>query len=324
MTKELRELTDAMLEANRIALILHVSPDGDTCGSALALRRGLLFFGKEVRVFCDDPVPHIYADLDGAAEVKSPEAAEGGAFDLAIAVDVGDRRRMGQCTMIFDAAQRTAQLDHHGTNPAYAQINCIRSPLSATCILVAEALEALGAPFDLPTATCLFVAVATDTGNFKNESTDAEALQLAAHCIEIGLNAEEITRRIFDVRPLCQTRLMGRALSGIETYADGHIAVMRLSRMDFLETGSLSEHTEGIVNYGINTQGVRLACLLSEQESRIKCSFRSVSPYDVSRVATQFGGGGHALAAGCAMRLTLQAAFEKILPALQAELERAK
>lgn len=324
MADTLRNLTNAMLAANRIALILHVSPDGDTCGSALALRRGLLFLGKDAQVFCDDPMPSIYADLDGAGSVRLPESAANETFDLAVAVDIGDRRRMGRCAAIFDAARNTAQIDHHGTNPAYAQINHIRSPLSATCLLAAEVLGTLGVPLDLPTATCLFVAAATDTGNFKNRGTDAEALALAEKCVKLGLDAEAVARRIFDVRPICQIRLMGRALSCIETFAEGRVAVMRLSGADFEETGALSEHTEGIINFAINAEGVQIACLLSEQGERVKCSFRSMPPCDVSRVATRFGGGGHALAAGCSMKPSLQAAHDAILPEMLAELERAE
>ena len=322
MKKALHELTDALTQAKRIGLIMHISPDGDTCGSALALCRALILLKKKARVICDNPVPQIYADLVGADGVIAAEAVDGADFDLLVAVDVGDGGRLGQSRGLFEAAERTAQIDHHGTNPNYAQINYIRTPLCATGVLVGEVIDSLGVPFDREIAKCLYVAIATDTGNFKQRNTDAEALRVAARCIEAGADPAEISRRVFSLRPLCQNRLLGRALIGMTLYAQGRIAVMALRKGDFEESGALQEHTEGIVNFAIDTEGVEIACLLSETDTRIKCSLRSLPPYDVARIASGFGGGGHGLAAGCLMRPPMETTQSRLVAAMMEELER--
>lgn len=319
-TKELSELKKTIEEVERIALIAHVSPDGDACGSALALRRALVMFGKRVVVLCDDPVPRIYSNLDGANEVAAPEDVQDG-FDLVIAVDVGDRCRLGRCVRVFDAARHTAQIDHHGTNPAYAEVNCVQSPLSATGVLAMELIDALGIPLDKEMAECLFIAVATDTGNFKQDNADAKAFELAARCVSAGINTSEIARRVFDLRPPCQVKLIGRALSGMETLCDGAIAIIQVTGADFTETGALPEHTEGIIHFAKNTIGVRIACLLSEQEKQIKCSLRSLPPYDMARLAAAFGGGGHARAAGCVLKRPMAEAYNEMKDALCHALE---
>lgn len=323
-SQALHELERQIQAAGRIAVILHVSPDGDTCGSALALRRALMFKGKQVEVLCDDPIPRIYQDLDGADAVRAPESVDGAPFDAAIAVDVADRDRMGRCLAVFDRALHTAQIDHHSTNPGYAGVNFIRTPLSATAVLVKEAVDALGAPLDKKTAHCLFVGVSTDTGNFKQENTDPEALALAARCVEAGVDIAAVTRRVFDVRPLCQVKLIARALSGMEVFHHGQLAMLELSWRDFEETQSLPEHTEGIVNFGINTEGVRVACLLSEKNGGINCSLRALPPHNMAKVAKALGGGGHALAAGCTLDTSIAKAYQMMRDILIKELDQAE
>lgn len=318
----LETLTDALRAAQRIALIVHVSPDGDTCGSALALRRALILLGKQVTVVCDHPLPHIYDDLEGGDALLTPDTQAGLTFDLSVAIDVADRARMGASIAVFDAGRRTAQVDHHLTNPGYAQINYLRSPLSATGVLILEIIDALGVPLDEAIAKCIFVAVITDTGNFRQQNTDPAAMLVGARCLETGLNPEEITRRVFDMRPVQQIKLMARALESLALYENGALALMRLTRADFQETGALPEHTEGIIRFGINTEGVKMACLLSQPMERVKGSLRSVPPYDVSRVATALGGGGHTVAAGCLVEMSMQEAADRMLDEMKKELDR--
>jgi len=322
MNQALRDLVNALDSANRIAILLHISPDGDTCGSALALRRAFVLRGKHAVAVCDDPVPRIYAHLWGADAVVTPEAVLGETFDLALAVDVGDRGRLGRAAAVFDRALHTAQVDHHGTNPGYAHINHLQTPLSATGVLAERVIDALGVPIDLEIARCLYIAVVTDTGNFKQQNTDAAALRLGARCLDAGVDPSAETRRVFDLRPLNQTKLLGRALSNLEVFEGESLALMPLKREDFAKTGAAPEHTEGLVNFAINTEGVRIACLISEQDASAKCSLRAVPPFDVARIAIPLGGGGHTLAAGCVLPLPFDEAYETIRAAMRRELDR--
>ncbi len=324
MEKTLQRLKTAIETARNIALMIHVSPDGDTCGSALALRRAFILRGKTVTVFCDDPIPRLYLDLPGAECVIMPEKGGGSfAFDLALAVDVADEERFGKCAEIFCAAKLTAQIDHHMTNPGYAQINYVRSPLSATGVLAWELIEAIGISMDLPIATCLYAAIATDTGNFKQQNTDSEALRLAARCVEAGLNIQPMALKLFDERPYSQSTLLGHALCSLAHFAGGQVVIMCLTEKDFQDCDALPEHTEGIVNFAIHTEGAKIACLLSQVgEDKVKCSLRSLPPYEVSDIALGLNGGGHALAAGCTLSMPLEEAYQAIRDAMVREVER--
>lgn len=317
-----RILRKAVEEARNIALILHVSPDGDACGSSFALLHAFSGLGKDVSIFCDDPVPENCQNLPGADCVQKYGFAAKKAFDLAVAVDVGDVERMGECAVIFHEAKETAQIDHHGTNSGYAGINCVVSPLSATAVLAAQLIEALSVPFDLVIAECLYVAVASDTGNFKYHNTDAQALRLAARCLELGVDPQEAASRLFDTKPYPQMLLTAKAIESMRLLEAGAIALMQLTQEDFQKTGALPEHTEGIVNFARNTKGVRMSCLLIEQEQKVRCNLRSLFPYDISTIAKRFGGGGHAQAAGCTLDAPLAFARQLLTEAMLEEWRR--
>ena len=126
MTRTMRPLDgviSAIREAERIALVCHISPDGDTVGSALAVRLGLMQLGKDVALYCQDKIPEVLSFLPGAEGFRMPE--EGEHADLLLCLDVSDEKRMGRCNVLLQMAACTAQVDHHGTNPGYAQVNLV-------------------------------------------------------------------------------------------------------------------------------------------------------------------------------------------------------
>ena len=124
MTRKPEEVLDALKKAESIVLISHISPDGDTIGSGLALRLGLEQLGKKVVSVCSDPVPGSLMMLAEADCFVVPEAiAEGSRFDLVMAVDCGDLSRTGTGSRLFAMGCDTAQVDHHGTNPGYTAHN---------------------------------------------------------------------------------------------------------------------------------------------------------------------------------------------------------
>ena len=314
----------AVRGASRIALIAHVSPDGDTIGSTLALRLGLMQLGKEAVAFCQDKVPDNLRFLPGAETVRVPEEAQG-VYDLAIAVDVADEGRLGRCREIFHGAADTAQVDHHGTNPGYAQVNDIDPDASATALLVKELLDCLGAALTPEIGLCIYTGVSTDTGNFAFSNTTAEAFRVTGDILEAcALPLSQVNRVLFRQRSKAQTLLISRALGSLQFEAKGRIAVMRVTRQDFLDCGALPEHTDTIVNFGIDVEGVKMALLAREAEGgQVKMSLRALEPCAVDGVAKRFGGGGHALAAGCTVTAPLDDAVKQVIAAMEAALNGA-
>ena len=317
-------LFSAIRSAERILLCAHVSPDGDTIGSALALRGALFKTGKQVEVVCPDEVPQLLMFLPGAQEIRKPAQLKGKTFDLAIAVDVSDRHRLGDSAPLFFATRFTIQIDHHGTNPGYADINVVAAEASATGVMIYELIHSLEIGLDSDIATCLYTGIATDTGNFSFDNTTADAFQVMGELMTYGLNIARLNRILFRERSREQVLVLAKALSTLSFYQNGQITGMRLTRADLAACGAKPEHAESIVNYGIDITGVKMTFLAREVEGGTKFSLRAAEGCNVASLAASFGGGGHALAAGCTMNAALSDAAAIMVSAMEKCLAETK
>lgn len=315
LTRKPEELAQLIREANTIALCGHVNPDGDTVGSCLALKLGLECLGKQVSVFCQDKVPGTLRMLPGVESIRQQNTE---LFDLLICVDVSDQSRMGDCEDLLRQAKRTAQIDHHGTNPCYTQVNSVDADAPATALLIKQQLDVLGIALNRDMAMCLYAAISTDTGNFAFKCTNAEAFSVMSQLMDCGLPLDEMNRVLFRQREKPHVRLLARALSSMTFHANDSITTMTLTQRDFRDCEALPEHADAIVNYGIDIPGVKMALLARENEDgTIKIALRSVDPDRVDGIARQFGGGGHAQASGCTLDGPIEAAVEQVLQAMQ-------
>ena len=306
-------------KAKRMALIAHVSPDGDTVGATLALRLAFLSLGKAVDVVCDGDVPRSMQFLPGFDAFLKPDQAQG-PYDTAIAVDVSDRSLLGQSEAVFDSAQVRMVIDHHATNPAYGDVNFIRGGESACCLLAYEVILALGVPMDVPMGTCLMTGLSTDTGHFQYPCTTEAALACAAHLCGLGVDISYITRMMYRTQPMERVKITRIAYDRMRFVLGGQVGVIELTRQDFEETGCTFGQADGLVNRALEVEGVRMAVLASERDEGIKMSLRAVEPDTVNDIAQRFGGGGHAQAAGCTIHAPLDEAVRMVLAAMEEKL----
>ncbi len=324
---QLEEMLSAVKRADSILLFSHISPDGDTIGSALALKMMLEALGKKVIYVLDGIVPPSLFFLPDIYAIRSPqdptleiEASKPGT--LAIAVDVSCSDRMGACEALFNKAPLTAQVDHHETNPGYAHVNLIDGQAPATAILVNRLREAAQVPLAPEMAVCLYTALATDTGNFVYDSTNSEAFLLMSRLMEAGLPLARYSRLLFRRKEREFVQLLGKTLHSLTLLGNGQVAGLTLTLKDLEAVHATSEHTDGIVDYAIDIAGVQMAYFAKETEDgAIKFSLRALAPHRVDEAAAVFGGGGHQLAAGCTLRMPLDEAVALVQQALQSALE---
>lgn len=311
-----QQVLSAVQAAGSVLLFCHVSPDGDTLGSALALKLRMTAMGKSVRLFVDGEWPSNLAFLPGMSAAEGPDAAVETA-DLALAVDVSCEERLGECAPAFFAAKRTAVVDHHGSNPGFARINWIDGDAPATAVLVYRLLVELGGSLSRDEAVCLYTGLSTDTGNFIYESTSAESFRMMAALMEAGLPLAEYARRLFRVKELPFVRLLGQALPSLRLTCGGKVAGLTLTAAQMREAGAKAGHTDGLVDYAIDLEGVTMAYFARETEDgRVKVSLRALEPWHVDQVAVRFGGGGHRLASGLTVNMPLAEAAQTVEAAL--------
>ena len=312
----IEELAQWLKARDDIAVMGHLSPDGDAAGSTLALCRALRAMGKRAVVLLPGGMPKLYADLPEAGQIVDTDGGELPFKPLtAMAVDVSERERLGEAGMaLFNSCPFQGMLDHHSTNTGFGQLYVLDDKAAAVGELVLDLIEALGVGLDKPMAECVFVAISTDCGNFNYDSTRPQTFRAAARCVEAGVNVGAITEALYRTRTVGRTRLLGVVLAGLELSPDGQLAWARLTRQMLRDCGANREDSEGIVNYLIEMIGVRIAVLASERDEGTKLSLRSKAPYNVARdVAVPLGGGGHARAAGILLQMPLEEALKKVL-----------
>ena len=312
----IEELAQWLKARDDIALMGHLSPDGDAAGSTLALWHALRAMGKRAVVCLPGGTPTLYATLPGADGIVDTEAG-----DLpfqpqtAMAVDVSENERLGEAGMaLFERCPYQGVLDHHRTNAGFGQCYVLDDEAAAAGELVVDLIAALGVRLDADMAECVFVAISTDCGNFNYSNTRPQTFRAAACCVEAGVDVSRITEQLYRRRSVGRTRLLGTVLAGLELSADGSLAWARLTQAMLRDCGAIGEDSEGIVNYLVEMIGVDIAVLASERQAYTKLSLRSKAPYNVARdVAVPLGGGGHDRAAGLNLALPLEEALQKTL-----------
>ncbi len=298
-----------------ILLIAHVSPDGDTLGSCFALYGALLEIGKHAQIVCEDPVPAIYRFLPFSDQVVPPEQAK--PAEAVICVDCADIARTGRSEPLYRAAKATLNIDHHGTNNRYADDNYVQKA-GATGELIYNVLTSMKITLSKDIASCLYAAITTDTGNFSYSNTTPETMRIAAELLDTGIDLPYLNRSLFRSIPFHKLQLHALAVSKTRLYEQGRIGVSCVSLEEISSCGASNEDAEGIIDSIRDIDSVEVAILLRESEDgKIRVSLRGKSSADVSKVATQFGGGGHRLAAGCTMSPPIEEAAERILASVK-------
>lgn len=286
------------------AIVGHVSPDGDTVGSTAALflyvRRNYPWIDAEL--YLERPKESLMF-LPGLSDAFF-ETPEESTRDLFVSCDVSSTDRFGVAGNLFPLAKKTFCIDHHVSNPLFADINVVDADASSC----AEVLYGLMDPakIDLDIATALYTGLVHDSGVFQYSNTRGKTLRVAADLLERGVPASRIIDESFNQRTMRQSRILGKVLQESELYMDGKVIVGSVTLEDMSSFEVTKKDLDGIVSEMRLVQGVLAAVFIYETDPGVfKVSLRSNGDLDVSRVAGTFGGGGHIKAAGCTIQGTI-------------------
>lgn len=310
-------------QAQSIIVFSHVSPDGDTLGSNIAISLMIeKYFGKKVDSVYVGTLPSLYTYLpDYTRFIDVQTIDKNTKYDLAIAVDVASKDRMISGTTIYDNAQFRVNIDHHKTNNGYGDINIIDGDAACVGIILYNIFKEWGLEIPTDVARCIYTSLLTDTGGFKYENTSPETFMLAAELVRLGVSPTYEFRACYETKPQSMVQFQAYIISNAIFYNDGKIAFAKITRSDMSKFNASDDFTEGIVETLRTSKNVEIAAILKEtKEGYTKISLRSKN-IDVIPIVVDFGGGGHKFAAGCTIKKPVAIAFDKLLKRVQDVIE---
>jgi len=300
-------------------LVTHPRPDGDTIGSALALRLALLALDKSPVVACIHPIPATLGYLPGV-DTFVHTVPQDKAIDLIVAVDMSDLKRTGGLVPeSWIGRIPLLVIDHHETNEAFGDVNIVQPQAAATAMPMLDLITALGVPVGEDIATCLLTGILTDTRGLRTEATTPQVLSLVSQLIEAGGDYMAVVQYALDSVPYRQMQAWGVALNRLQL-DDGIVwATFPLAEK---EKFGLEDHDDlNLSNFLSRIAEAKIVIVFLEmRDGTVKISMRARPGYNVARVAKQLGGGGHRLAAGCSISGSLDEVVAQVLPMLREEI----
>jgi phosphoesterase RecJ-like protein len=311
MKKNCKSIKHAIKKAKTALIVSHVDPDGDSIGSMIALGMVLEKMGIEVNLYSQDGVPRAYRFLPGIQQVKN-KLTPNRRYDLLIAVDSSDIRRLGDKIVARDIAKAIVNIDHHVDNTKYGDINCVQK-CSSTAELVYEIIKFLRIKIDLEVAENLYVALITDTGNYRYENTTAETFIMAQDMLKAGVDTHALTTKIYDNKSVAGIRVQAKALTTLEISPDRKVAWAVVTQKMMESVGAKGEDLIGLVDQIRSVEGIEVAVLFREENGKVKVNLRSKEKVSVSEIAKKFGGGGHLKAAGTTIEGDIQTVKNQVI-----------
>ena len=317
----LSETCDFFRNNDNFLILTHSNPDGDTLGSAFALLMILQKTGKKASVICGDAIPEKYNYFTKNCENNADEGE-----NTVVAVDVADAKLLGKLEEKYGSLVELC-IDHHFSNRGYAKKTFVNGNAAANCECIYEIAKEMQIEIDKNMALALYTGLSTDTGCFRYSNTTSKTLRIAADLLDVGIDAAEINRIMFETKNRTRVELERLALDGMEFYFDGKCAVITVTRSMYESTGCADEDLEGLTSIPRMVEGVLAGVTIrAKKDGGYKISVRTYAPADASQICKRLGGGGHIRAAGCQVgsEFTVEQAKAKILESVKIELEESR
>ncbi len=313
---DLPEVLSILKNAQSLILVSHVSPDGDTLGSTLALAEGLRQTGKKVTVMVDDDISSTYNFMPGIGEYIRPVKGQNYAADLLVIMDASSLDRIGIVEECVKAP--ILNIDHHISNTGFADYLWLDDKATATGQMMFTLLKEMQVDITLAMAICLYVAISTDCGNFKYSNTTAASMRAAAELLELGVEPNVVSD-FLEMKPRKNLELLRKVLNSLTFFNEGRISTIEINHEDY----NKDVDTDNFISYPRYVEGVEVAVMFKAVElNKTRVSMRS-RWIDVSKIALSFDGGGHMKASGCTVEADLEEAKLQVVAKIQEEM-RAK
>jgi len=295
--ENLKKLDYLIQNSNKIAVVAHADPDGDSIGSIMALREILRIINKDVDFYINGDIPFNYKFMKDVE--KTSTYKENLKYDLFFALDSSDKERLGENSSIINNSNKTVCIDHHKTNQGYCDLNIIEPDYSSTGEIIFDVFNRLNYEINEIAAENIFISIITDTGKFIYDNAGYQTFENVSKLLKMKIDKNEIVKKLYSCEPKNIFKLKSDVFNSTEFYFEDRVALSCLSQK-ILKDYSLSlKDVDGLVERLRDIENVEISILIKELSyNKFKISMRSLGSADVSKVCEVFGGGGHKNAAG--------------------------
>ena len=314
--------------SKRILVSGHLSPDGDSLGSMIALARLLRNAGKETYATADLNALGKPGFLEGVEDlIPVRKLKKQRKFDLFIAVDCASFERMPP--EVRPVAEKLPKIciDHHVTNDgSFADVSIVDPEASSTGELIWQVAKWNEWKLDRAISEALWVAIVTDSGRFAYDSTKPGTMRAAGDLLKHGVRTALINDILYGTFPKKAIELKRIAWRSLHVWKNRKVAEVTLTRDDFREVRGTKADAEDIIEIPRSVAKNEIALFFYQIPDRTKetrCSIRTRGDWDATVLAAKFGGGGHVKAAGCTIKASMGAAKRQMRAAVKEMLKSA-
>ncbi len=283
-----------LLAADKVLILCHRNPDGDTLGSGTALLKALKKMGKKARLMCDDKIAPKYGFLFEGITEESFEP------EYIVTVDVAESKLLGDNFAGIYGGRVDLAIDHHSNSKPFAKRTYCEGESASCCEILYLLIEAMGVEIDSDIAASLYTGCSTDTGCFKYSNVTARTHLIAARLIEKGIPHAKINERMFDTKSMNNIMFERMCLETLESHFGGRVAVITVTQKMLSDAGVDKSAIDAIKPITRQIEGVEIGITVKEEDNGpIGVSVRTGESADAAAICGHFGGGGHIRAAGC-------------------------
>ncbi len=309
-SEKIRQLKELLSSSRQIAITTHHKPDGDALGSSLGLMHVLRKSGHKVDVVVPSEFPAFLNWMEGCEGVFDYHAHPKGVkeiiqkADLLFCLDFNDPARVEKMQAeITGIGIPMVLIDHHlDPKAGFCNLQFSYPAIGSTCELIVHLLVAMGLDnqMDRDAAECFYTGIMTDTGSFRFSSVTAATHRVIAKLMDAGVRNYLIHEKVYDTNSAWRLKFLGYTLhKNMEVLDEFRTVIFSATQYDMDRFHHEPGDLEGVVNYGLSINNIKMAVLFSERDDLVKISFRSKGAFSVKEIAEKhFEGGGHRNAAG--------------------------
>lgn len=311
------------LKGKQVAIFGHLRPDGDCVGSQVALCRVLRTQGIDAIAVNSHPAPRILQNFIQDTPFLTEKEFKSKDY-ISINVDCADEKRIGS-TLAKRYPKPILNIDHHISNPSYGEHNIVEPTAAATAEILTGLFLDNNLPIDPISAEALYVGIATDTGQYLFPNTTSQVFSISAKLVDLGANPGKVGNLLYHRENFPKLALLQTFLASLKLECNDQVCIGFLEDADYEKTAALPEDTEGFVNYTRSLENIKIGAFIDNRQGNIKVSLRANNPsLKVDQIAKQFGGGGHACAAGLSSTEPIDIFYPKFIESLNKHLTSLK